>query len=198
MTFSLFGALGGEGLPLPAAVGGNPAGTMIWVQNCGLVWVPILVALAIIAWVGMTNLPLFQIGSTPLAAVKIISLQMVGLVGSALGLYLLLGLGWNMWLVLPITIIATVLLMKLFPGTVATNLKRQYAIFGAKHNWVMTWLYVMTFGSFIGYSGAFPLLIRVIFGTMKDGSANRTPPTRLFTLGWDRWWDLWLGRWVAG
>src|SRR3990172_576075 len=63
MTFPLFGALGGNGLPLPEAVGGRPAGTMIWIQNCGLVWVPILAVLTILAWVGMTNLPIFQIGS---------------------------------------------------------------------------------------------------------------------------------------
>ena len=183
MTFALFGALGGEGLPLPAAIGGRPAGALVWIQNCGLVWVPILAVLAIVAWVGMTNLPLFQIGSTATALVKILSLQIAGLVSSALGLYLLLGLGWNMWLVLPITIIATVLLMKLFPGAVATNLKRQYAIFGSKHNWVMTWLYVMTFGSFIGYSGAFPLLIRVVFGTLPDGTANPHAPNP-FTYAW--------------
>jgi len=183
MTFSLFGALGGEGMPLPESVGGRPAGTLVWIQNCGLVWVPILVVLAIVAWVGMNNLPLFQVGSTMLAVGKAIGLQLVGLVGSALGLYLLLGLQWNMWLVLPITIVATVLMLKLFPGTVAANLKRQYAIFGSKHNWIMTWLYVMTFGSFIGYSAAFPLIIRVVFGTLPDGTANPQAPNP-FVYAW--------------
>ena len=183
MTFSLFGALGGDGLPLPAAIGGKSAGTMIWIQNCGLVWVPILAVLTILAWVGMTNLPIFQIGSTALAIRKIIGLQLVGYVGAAVGLYLLLGRSWNMWMVLPITIVVTVLLMKLFPGTVATNLRRQYAIFGSKHNWIMTVLYVMTFGSFIGYSNAFPLLIRVVFGTLPDGTANPNAPNP-FVYAW--------------
>jgi NNP family nitrate/nitrite transporter-like MFS transporter len=32
-----------------------------------------------------------------------------------------------------------------------------------KHTWVMSWLYVGTFGSFIGYSAAFPLLIGLQF-----------------------------------
>jgi MFS transporter, NNP family, nitrate/nitrite transporter len=183
MTFSLFGALGGEPIPLPEAIAGRPAGALVWIQNCGLVWVPILAVLTIVAWVGMNNLPLFQIGSTLFAVGKIIGLQMVGLVGAALGLYLLLGLDWNMWLVLPFTIAATVLMMKLFPGTVAANLKRQYTIFGAKHNWIMTWLYVMTFGSFIGYSAAFPLLIRVVFGSLPDGSANPQAPNP-FVYAW--------------
>ncbi|HWP84145.1 MAG TPA: antiporter [Terriglobia bacterium] len=176
MTFPLFGALGGPGMPLPEAVGGRPAGTLVWIQNCGLVWVPILLVLVVVAWFGMTNLPIFQIDSTLLAIGKVLALQLLGLVAAALGLYLLLGLNWNMWLVLPITIVATVLLMKLFPGTVASNLKRQYAIFGSKHNWLMTWLYVMTFGSFIGYSAALPLLIRVVFGTLPDGSPNPQAP----------------------
>jgi len=176
MTFSLFGAWGGNGLPLPEAVGGKAAGTMVWIQNCGLVWVPILAVLAILAWIGTNNLPLFHVGPTVFAVGKIIGLQLVGLVAAAVGLYLLLGLEWNMWIVLPITIVLTVLLLKLFPGTVATNLKKQYAIFGAKHNWIMTWLYVMTFGSFIGYSAAFPLLIRVVFGQLPDGSPNPNAP----------------------
>ena len=183
MTIPLFGALGGSGLPLPQAVGGRPAGALVWIQNCGLVWVPILTVLFIAAWVGMTNLPLFQIGSTALAIGKIIGLQLVGFLGAAVGLYLLLGQSWNMWLVLPVTIVVTVFLMKLFPGAVATNLKRQYAIFGSKHNWIMTWLYVMTFGSFIGYSNAFPLLIRVVFGTLHDGTPNPQAPNP-FVYAW--------------
>lgn len=33
----------------------------------------------------------------------------------------------------------------------------------------MTWLYVMTFGSFIGYSNAFPKLIDDVFVTATNG-----------------------------
>jgi MFS transporter, NNP family, nitrate/nitrite transporter len=36
-----------------------------------------------------------------------------------------------------------------------------------KHTWVMSWLYIGTFGSFIGYSAAFPLLIRSEFPENK-------------------------------
>jgi NNP family nitrate/nitrite transporter-like MFS transporter len=32
-----------------------------------------------------------------------------------------------------------------------------------KHNWIMSWLYLGTFGSFIGYSAGFPLLIKSQF-----------------------------------
>merc|ERR1711959_635219 len=34
------------------------------------------------------------------------------------------------------------------------KLKVQSAIFYDRHTWYMTWLYIMTFGSFIGYSSA--------------------------------------------
>jgi MFS transporter, NNP family, nitrate/nitrite transporter len=44
-----------------------------------------------------------------------------------------------------------------------STLKDQLAITGRKHTWVMSWLYIGTFGSFIGYSAAFPLLIKTQF-----------------------------------
>ena len=39
----------------------------------------------------------------------------------------------------------------------------QAIIFTRKHNWLMCWLYLGTFGSFIGYSAGFPLLIKSQF-----------------------------------
>jgi NNP family nitrate/nitrite transporter-like MFS transporter len=43
------------------------------------------------------------------------------------------------------------------------SLKQQLPILKNKHNWVMSWLYLGTFGSFIGYSAGFPLLIKSQF-----------------------------------
>jgi NNP family nitrate/nitrite transporter-like MFS transporter len=43
------------------------------------------------------------------------------------------------------------------------SFRDQAVIFRRKHNWIMCWLYVGTFGSFIGYSAAFPLLIKSQF-----------------------------------
>ena len=40
------------------------------------------------------------------------------------------------------------------------SVREQMVIFKRKHNWLMCWLYLGTFGSFIGYSAGFPLLIR--------------------------------------
>ncbi len=59
---------------------------------------------------------------------------------------------------------STVWLLKQLPGDIKPNLERQYRIFGNKHTWIMSVIYTMTFGSFIGYSAGFALAIKVIFG----------------------------------
>ncbi len=43
------------------------------------------------------------------------------------------------------------------------SFREQAVIFKRKHNWIMCWLYLGTFGSFIGYSAGFPLLIKSQF-----------------------------------
>jgi len=43
------------------------------------------------------------------------------------------------------------------------SFSEQAIIFKRKHNWLMCWLYIGTFGSFIGYSAAFPLLTKTLF-----------------------------------
>jgi MFS transporter, NNP family, nitrate/nitrite transporter len=44
-----------------------------------------------------------------------------------------------------------------------SSFKTQLVITRRKHTWVMSWIYIGTFGSFIGYSAAFPLLIKTQF-----------------------------------
>src|SRR6476646_8303935 len=44
-----------------------------------------------------------------------------------------------------------------------STLKEQLVIVTRKHTWVMSYIYIGTFGSFIGYSAAFPLLIKTQF-----------------------------------
>jgi NNP family nitrate/nitrite transporter-like MFS transporter len=109
-------------------------------------------------------------GSPIGAFLKISGLLAIGFATAAVGLYLLLpaptGIAlMSKWIILPLIIAATVLLMRyLTTGELQQNLKRQYKIFEDKHTWAMTVIYTMTFGSFIGYSAAFPLSIKVIFG----------------------------------
>ena len=43
------------------------------------------------------------------------------------------------------------------------SFREQAVVFKRKHNWLMCFLYIGTFGSFIGFSAAFPLLGRTLF-----------------------------------
>jgi NNP family nitrate/nitrite transporter-like MFS transporter len=56
-----------------------------------------------------------------------------------------------------------------------STLKDQLIIVKRKHTWVMSWLYIGTFGSFIGYSAAFPLLLKTQFPVMTVGIAFLGP-----------------------
>ncbi|WP_051295349.1 antiporter [Azonexus hydrophilus] len=176
MTVGLFGALGGEAIPLvkdsATLIGKIAAGTPTWIQNAGFVWLLLLVPLAVVGWFGMNNLLTVSpaIGSTAAALGRVVVFYGLALVVSGLGLYLYLpapsGLGLlNMWAVVVLVIVATLFAMKaLATGEMKANLGKQFAIFGNKHTWSMTALYVVTFGSFIGFSMALPLSITVIFG----------------------------------
>lgn len=176
MTVSLFGTLGGEPMELLKSsgwlFGKIPAGTPTFIQNAGFAWVLSLVPLAILCWFGMNNLrPVSpDVGNTLVAFLKITWLYTLAFIPAIAGLYLYLpaptGLGLlNMWIAMPLIIGATLLIMKLAAfGAMKENIAKQFAIFGNKHTWSMTMLYLLTFGSFIGFSMALPLSIKVIFG----------------------------------
>jgi NNP family nitrate/nitrite transporter-like MFS transporter len=71
----------------------------------------------------------------------------------------------NMWVVMPLITISTLLILKVAAiGAMKENINKQFSIFKNKHTWSMTALYLVTFGSFIGFSMALPLSITVIFG----------------------------------
>ena len=176
MTVGLFGALGGESKSLLKdsgwIFGKIAAGTPTWIQNAGFAWVLSLVPLSILCWFGMNNLKTVTpaAGSPISAFLKIIYLYSLAFIPSIGMLYLYLpaptGLGLlNMWVAIPLDIIAALLVMKLAAfGTMKENVAKQFEIFRNKHTWAMTALYVVTFGSFIGFSMALPLAITVIFG----------------------------------
>jgi MFS transporter, NNP family, nitrate/nitrite transporter len=48
-------------------------------------------------------------------------------------------------------------------ATMKASFADQSVIFRRAHNWIMCWLYTGTFGSFIGFSAAFPLLAKILF-----------------------------------
>ncbi len=176
MTMGVFGALGGESMPLIKdsgwILGKILSGTDTWVQNAGFIWLVFLIPLAFLGFFGMNNLlPISpNIGGTLAAFAKILWLYGLAFFITAVGLYLYLpaptGLGLlNMWIALPLIIVAMVMIMKVTAfGEMKVGINKQFAIFKNKHTWSMTVLYVLTFGSFIGFSMALPLAIKVIFG----------------------------------
>jgi len=175
MTTAVFMSLGGDPMtlvkPSGTLIGKIPAGTPTYIQNAGYIWLVLLVPLAFAGWFGMNNLLTISpnIGSTAAAMGKILLLYGVALVTAAIGLYLYLpatGLGvLNMWVAMPLIIVGTLLAMKLVAfGDMKPSLAKQFEIFRDKHTWSMTLLYIVTFGSFIGFSNALPLSINVIFG----------------------------------
>ena len=78
--------------------------TEIFLQNAAFIWAPFVLIGAVLAWVGLRNVP------------------------------------------------------------VQASFREQLDIFREKHTWLMTSLYMMTFGSFSGLAAAFPLLIKQLFG----------------------------------
>jgi MFS transporter, NNP family, nitrate/nitrite transporter len=128
------------------ALGLNAAGGNIGVSTVQLL-VPILMGFGIIS--------LYQ--ATPTAAG--IYLQNAGL----------------MWLVpLVIAVSGAVLFMNNLSSARST-FKDQLVIVRRKHTWIMSYLYIGTFGSFIGYSAAFPLLIKTQFPAITIGIAFLGP-----------------------
>ncbi len=87
----LFGAAGGAQQMTPQGP--------VWLQNAGLVWLPLVLASALACWFGMNDLAQARAG-----------------------------------------------------------LAEQAVIFRRPHHWLMCWLYLGTFGSFIGFSAGLPLL----------------------------------------
>ena len=68
-----------------------------------------------------------------------------------------------MWLLpLAIAVFGAIFFMNNLTSARST-FKDQLAIIGRKHTWIMSYIYIGTFGSFIGYSAAFPLLIKTQF-----------------------------------
>jgi len=176
MTFGIFG---GEPMILEntsgTLIGKIPAGSEAWIQNAGFVWLLFLIPLAFIGWFGMNNIKAShvspEIGNPLVSISKITMMLLIGFITALFSLWLLLpesanGSGFSVpkEIVLVIVVVLTVYALKMLPGGIGESLNRQYEIFSNKHTWSMSIIYTMTFGSFIGYSAAFALAIKVIFG----------------------------------
>ena len=176
MTVGLLGSFGGEPMVLVKdsgwIFGKIAAGTPTWIQNAGFAWVFSLVPLAALCWFGMNNLKTVSpdTGNPLVAFAKITYLYTLAFVPTVFMLWLYLpaptGLGLlSMWVAIPLDVVLALTVMKLAAfGPMKEGVSKQFAIFRNKHTWSLTALYIVTFGSFIGFSMALPLAITVIFG----------------------------------
>ena len=171
-------------------IGKIAAGTETWIHNAGFVWLVLLIPLAFLAWFKMNNIRTEHVSPNiggPLASF-----------GKILGMLLSRASRRDRAVHHPARpdrarravvdevaghrrrSVATVFLLKQIPGEIKPNLERQYKIFEHKHTWIMSVIYTMTFGSFIGYSAGFALAIKVIFGFKHievDGVLTHDTPT---------------------
>jgi len=79
-----------------------------------------------------------------------------------------------LWFVPLILILGVVAWFTLKSVPVRANFREQFDIFSDKYTWFMTSLYIMTFGSFSGFSSTFPLMIKELYGDFDNAPVPLT------------------------
>ncbi|MFA7436786.1 NarK family nitrate/nitrite MFS transporter [Castellaniella sp.] len=107
ISLGVLGPWAGE--PQLAQLSGAHGGPVeVWAQNAAFIWVPFIIIVSMLAWVGMHDI-----------------------------------------------------------ADAKASFSDQAVIFKRKHNWIMCFLYLGTFGSFIGFSAGFPLLIKYLYPAVR-------------------------------
>jgi len=158
----------------------SPAGIAGWPANAGWLWFPLCAGSAVAAFFWMSNQPQHGEKSTLLNHVYYYWMEILGMVAALCGVVVLVltrdaefiktaggAIGQKFMLVFICLIVEHFFMYFVVPSKVKVRVKKQIVIFKRKHTYIMTWLYIMCFGSFIGYSGAFPKLITDLFGYVK-------------------------------
>src|SRR5574337_160118 len=164
----------------PKRMSGTALGLNAGLGNFGVTTMQIVIPLVLLCWFGMNNLKTVTPDSDHpiIAFLKITWLYTLAFIPSIIGLLLYLpaptGFGLiSMWVAIPLDIIAALTVMRLAAfGPMKDAVKAQFAIFHNKHTWSLTALYIVTFGSFIGFSMALPLSMKVIFGIIHQPDAS--------------------------
>jgi NNP family nitrate/nitrite transporter-like MFS transporter len=159
-----------------------PSGNSGWPDNAGWLWFPLCATSAVLAFFWMSNQP--HHGETnPLHSLfNYYWMECVGFIASFIGVITLIqtrnsallntagGEVAHKFLLVLLAMTAEHIFMLASPKKARDRVIKQSIIFKRKHTYVMTWLYIMCFGSFIGYSGSFPKLIVDLFGYIEgDG-----------------------------
>lgn len=161
----------------------SPAGVAGYPNNAGWLWFPICAFSAILAFFWMSNQPNHGSKSQLVSHVNFYWMETMGFIASGVGVITLIFTRDAKMLANPagqvfhkfLLVILCLVLEHFFiwfitPKKAKARVHKQVVIFKDKHTYIMTWLYIMCFGSFIGYSGSFPKLIVDLFGYVKgDG-----------------------------
>jgi NNP family nitrate/nitrite transporter-like MFS transporter len=173
-SLAVFGPVSGDAISPKAEV---------WIHNAGFAYVILLAIFSAVAFFIMRTMPGHGSGSLLRNMVNYSRMEVLGFIGGFFGVGLfILSMSFVKSPALVITRIfvlsflcCTLTLVLLYYGAdkaVQEKLQTQSAIFKDQHTWWQTYLYIMTFGSFIGYSSAFPTLIQNVFCYLQDGTPN--------------------------
>lgn len=152
-----------------------------WPANAGWFWFPLCAFSAILAFFWMSNQPHHGNHTTLANFAYFYWMELVALGASAIGVGVLIAtrdtpaftsspggaVGHKFMLVLIVAVAEHLFMWFITPTPAKKRVHSQVVIFKDKHTYIMTYLYIMCFGSFIGYSGAFPKLITDLFGYIK-------------------------------
>eukprot|EP01083_Nonionella_stella_P096179 270298_1 len=151
----------------------------VYTANSAIIWIPVLIIFIALAWFFMNSLPQHPTaGKTTIALTAFYWLECLGYIGGGIAAVVLVStreymsesgldimLSFVLWFV---SVAVTVAAMKYlvccgFLKEANENIAKTMAVLSMKHTWIMTYLYTMTFGSFIGFSASFPMLIKDLF-----------------------------------
>jgi NNP family nitrate/nitrite transporter-like MFS transporter len=79
-------------------------------------------------------------------------------------------------LVCTVCVLAHVFLWFASPQAIQQQIRSQMIIFRNRHTYLMVWLYMVCFGTYIGFSSALPKLMLDVFGYVGEGDAVRVNP----------------------
>jgi len=157
-----------------------------WPANAGWLWFPLCAASAILAFFFMSNQPNHGEKTNLVSLINFYWMEAFGFLASFIGVITLIqtrdaamlntpaGQVIHKFLLVLLACACEHVFMMLSPKKARDRVKKQVVIFKRKHTYVMTWLYIMCFGSFIGYSGSFPKLIVDLFGYLTADGCLQT------------------------
>merc|ERR1719384_1142392 len=155
-----------------------------WPANAGWLWFSLCLPSLIAAFFWMSNQPTHGSNSAVRNLINFYWMEVFAILAAAVGMIVLIfsrdtkmmstpggQVAQKFLLVLLCAVLEHLVLWYLTPKSAKERVRKQVVIFSNKHTYIMTWLYIMCFGSFIGYSGSFPKLIVIYLVTLKEQDA---------------------------